>query len=453
MDSEKRNSSTAPGLRRVLGLSDLILYGIILIMPIAPVPLFVLAQKLSGGHAVTTLLLAMIAMTLTAFSYGRMAALYPSAGSAYTYVARGLNPHLGFLAGWAMILDYLLVPVICTIYGALTLQRLIPATSYWLWVFLLAISMTAVNLLGVRATARTNLVLMIVMSVVVLWFIAMAIRFLILGDGVAGLFSLKPFYDPATFRLSAIIGGTSLAALTYGGFDGVTTLAEEVRDPRRNIMLATVLVCLFTGLFGGLQIYLAQMVWPDYKSFRDLETAFLDVSVKVGGAALFQAMAAILIVANLGAGLSAQAGVSRLLFGMGRDNVLPRPIFGYIQPARRIPSYNILIIGVLMLAGALVLNYERAAEVINFGAFLAFMGVNAAAMRESGVRSWREAGRLRWAVIVPLCGFAFCAAIWLGPPTPAKVIGGVWFAAGLIYNAVRTRGFRTAPVPIDLSEA
>jgi len=215
----------------------------------------------------------MVAMTLTAFRYGRMAALYPSAGSAYTYVARGLNPHLGFLAGWAMIFDYLLVPVICTIYGALTLQRLIPATSYWLWVFLLAVSMTAVNVLGVRATARTNLVLMILMSAVVLWFIAMAVRFLILGDGVAGLFSLKPFYNPATFRPSAIVGGTSLAALTYGGFDGVTTLAEEVRNPRRNILLATVLVWLFTGLFGGLQIYLAQMVWPDYKSFRDLETA------------------------------------------------------------------------------------------------------------------------------------------------------------------------------------
>jgi amino acid transporter len=195
------------------------------------------------------------------------------------------------------------------------------------------------------------------------------------------------------------------------------------------------------------------MVWPDYKTFRDLETAFLDVSVKVGGPVLFQAMAAILIVANLGAGLSAQAGVSRLLYGMGRDNVLPRPISGHIQATRRIPSYNILIIGVLMLAGAVILNYERAAEVINFGAFLAFMGVNAAAMRESGIRSWRDAIRLRWAVIVPLCGFAFCAAIWLGLPTPAKVIGGIWFAAGLAYNAVRTRGFRTAPVSIDLSEA
>ena len=449
MSTETTQETTAPGLRRVLSLWDLILYGIILIMPIAAVPLFGLAQKLSGGHAVTTLLLAMVAMTLTAFSYGRMAALYPSAGSAYTYVGRGLNPHLGFLAGWAMILDYLLVPVICTIYGALTLQRLIPGTSYWLWVVLLAASMTVVNLLGVRATARTNLVLMIVMSVVILWFIAMAIHFLTHGAGVGGLVSSKPFYDPATFRLSAIIGATSLAALTYGGFDGVTTLAEEVENPRRNVLLATVVVCVFTGLFGGLQIYLAQLVWPDYKSFRDLETAFLDVSGRVGGPMLFQAMAAILIVANLGAGLSAQAGVSRLLYGMGRDNVLPRAVFGYIQPGRRIPSYNISIVGILMLAGALALNYERAAEVINFGAFLAFMGVNVAAMRES----WVHSRHRTLATIVPLSGFAFCATIWFGLPAPAKIIGGLWFAVGLAYNAVRTRGFRTAPVPIDLSDA
>jgi amino acid transporter len=150
-------------LRRVLSLWDLILYGIVLIMPIAPVPLFGIVQKLSLGHAVTTILIAMVAMMLTAFSYGRMAAIYPSAGSAYTYVGRGLNPHLGFLAGWAMILDYLLVPLICTIYGALTVQRLVPMVPYVVWAALFAGAMTVVNLRGIRTTARTNLVFCAVM--------------------------------------------------------------------------------------------------------------------------------------------------------------------------------------------------------------------------------------------------------------------------------------------------
>ena len=445
--------SSRPGLRRVLTLWDLILYGIILIMPIAPVPLFGLAQRLSNGHAVTTILIAMVAMTLTAFSYGRMAAVYPSAGSAYTFVGRGLSPHLGFLAGWAMLLDYLLVPLICTIYGALTLQRLIPGSPYWLWATCFAAAMTLVNLRGMRATARLNTLLMFIMLAVVFWFIFLGIRFVVASHGAEGLLSPKPFYDPATFRWPAIVQATSLAALTYGGFDGISTLAEEVDNPRRNILLATVLVCLFTGVFCGFQIYLAQLIWPDYRGFRDLETAFLDVARRVGGSMLFQAFALILLVANLGAGLSAQAGVSRLLYGMGRDGVLPSRIFGHLN-GRRIPAYNIWITGAAVLIGAFILNYERAAEVINFGAFLAFMGVNAAAIRKFHLEQTKVGFRsLMSDLAAPAGGFVFCAAIWIGLPAPSKIIGGLWFVAGILYSAIKTKGFQTAPAMLDLSEA
>jgi amino acid transporter len=441
-------------LRRVLSLWDLVLYGIVLIMPIAPVPLFGIVQKLSLGHAVTTILIAMVAMMLTAFSYGRMAALYPSAGSAYTYVGRGLNPHLGFLAGWAMILDYLLVPLICTIYAALTLQRLLPVVPYVVWAALLAGAMTVVNLRGIRTTTRTNLVFCVVMFGVVLWFMVLAVRFLFGHQGWHGLFAVQPFYSPATFHFSSIAAATSVAALTYGGFDGVTTLAEDVKNPRRNVLLATVLVCLFTGIFGGLQIYLAQRVWPDYRTFTSLETAFMDVSRVVGGAWLFQAMAAILIVANIGSGLSAQAGISRLLFGMGRDGVLPRRFFTYLDPKRNAPAFNICLVGLVAFFGALVLNYERAAELINFGAFLAFMGVNAATVRQFYFN--KIEGRTRRFLpdmLLPLTGFAFCLMIWCSLAMPAKILGSLWFVAGVSYDAVLTRGFRLRPAHVDFTES
>lgn len=443
-----------PRLHRVLSLWDLILYGIVLIMPIAPVPLFGVAQKLSLGHSVTTILIAMVAMVLTAFSYGRMAALYPSAGSAYTYVGRGLNPHLGFLAGWAMFLDYLLVPLLCTIYGALTVHRLVPEVPYAVWAALFAGAMTFVNLQGIRTTAKANLVFCAVMCGVVIWFMVLAVRFLFAHQGWHGLVSVQPFYNPPTFHLSAIATATSVAALTYGGFDGVTTLAEDVKNPRRNVLLATVLVCFFTGIFGGLQIYLAQRVWPDYTTFPNLETAFLDVSLKVGGVLLFNAMAAILIIANLGSGLSAQAGVSRLLFGMGRDGVLPRRVFAYLDPQKNTPVYNIGMVGVLAFAGSLVLNYERSAELINFGAFLAFMGVNAATIRQFHFRKieGRTPGLLK-DLIVPGAGFVFCLAIWLSLARPAKLAGAAWFLVGITYAAVITRGFRRKPVPIDFAES
>ena len=422
-------------------------------MPIAPIPLFGVAQKLSDGHAVTTILLAMVAMVLTAFSYGRMAAIYPAAGSAYTYVGRGLNAHLGFLAGWVMFLDYLLIPLICTIYGALTVQRLVPEVPYAVWALLFALSMTIVNLRGTKATAAANLILMLVMSAVVLVFIYFAIQFLWRADGWHGLLSTTPFYDPRTFRFSSIATATSVAALTYIGFDGVSTLAEEVENPRRNILFATVFVCLFTGVFGGLQIYLAQRVRPDFHSFANLETAFLDVSADVGGRWLFGAMAGILIVANIGSGLGAQAGVARLLYGMGRDNVLPRRFFAQLSGKRATPAYNVCLVGVLSFAGALVLNYERSAELINFGSFLAFMGVNAAVIRQFWfAKISQNQRRLLPDVIAPALGFLFCLAIWLSLPTTSKIIGGVWMAAGILYGGIKTRGFRTVPTFTDFSE-
>lgn len=444
--------SGPPKLRRVLTLWDLILYGIILIMPIAPVPLFGLVQRLSNGHAVTTILLAMIAMVLTAYSYGRMASLYPSAGSAYVYVGRGLNAHLGFLAGWAMFLDYLLVPLVCTIYGALTLHRLMPEVPYVVWAAVLVGAMTFINLRGIRATSGANFVLLLVMMAVVLAFIVLAVRFLFVRHGWHGLVALQPFYNPATFHLSSIATATSLAALTYGGFDGVSTLAEDAKNPRRDILLATILVCVFTGFFGGLQIYLAQRVWPDYRLFPNIETAFMDVAQRVGGSLLFQAFALILIVANLGSGMTAQAGLSRLLFGMGRDGVLPPKFFTHLSVKRTTPVYTLWVIGILTFAGAMILDYEQAAELINFGAFLAFMGVNAATIRrfyfapEPGHRPSVVAD-----AIFPAIGFLFCLSIWISLPSHAKILGGAWFVLGIVYDAIQTRGFRESPAMYDLS--
>ncbi len=451
METTEAAAGGAPKLKRVLTLWDLILYGIVLIMPIAPIPLFGVVQKLSNGYGVTTILLAMVAMLLTAFSYGRMAALYPAAGSAYTYVGRGLHPHLGFLAGWAMFLDYLLVPLICTIYGALTVQRLAPQVPYAVWAAVFAGTMTAINLRGIRATVKTNLALMCVMCAVVLVFIALAVRFLLGRQGAAGLISLEPFYQPGTFHFGAIATATSVAALTYGGFDGVTTLAEDVKNPRRNVLLATVLVCLFTGVFGGLQIYLAQRVWPDYRTFSNLETAFMDVSRVVGGPLLFHAMAAILIVANLGSGLSAQAGVARLLYGMGRDGVLPRR-FARLDPKRNTPAFNIVLVGIAAFLGALKLDYERAAELINFGAFLAFMGVNASVIRAYYFRRGNGRRSVLADAAAPGLGLIFCFAIWLSLPGPAKLLGAIWFVFGAAYDAIKTRGFRNKPAAIDFSE-
>jgi amino acid transporter len=495
------NSASVPHLRRVLTLWDLIFYGIVLIQPIAPVPLYGVAQKLSDGHFVTIVFIAMVAMMITAFSYGRMAAVYPAAGSAYTYVGRGLNPHLGFLAGWAMILDYLLQPLINTVWISTALhERYMPRVPYVVWAALIVSIVTLLNLRGIKSSARANKVLLFFMFIVVGLFVGLAVYFLLHGQGPAGLLSTKPFYDPAHFDRQRIWMATSFAALTYIGFDGVTTLSEDVENPKRNVLLAVVLTCLFAGLFSGLESYLGARVWPNWQTFPNLETAFMDICRRVGGPFLFHAMGAIIIVAAFGSALTGGLGAARLLFGMGRDNVLPRKFFGYLSPSSNTPSYNLLLIGLLAFGGAVGLNYignayEHAAELLNFGAFLAFMGVNMAtfwqftAVRDSGQKWWLLAGLLvcfavywwpfpssmRVGVIVlyilgvvylsvnrrrlladtllPLGGFVFCFLIWLNLNHVAKTVGFIWFVIGVMYVAVKTRGFRAAPVMIDFSDS
>jgi len=459
-DSNSPLETSAPSLKRVLSLWDLVFYGIVLIQPIAPVPLYGVAQKLSDGHFATTILIAMFAMLITAVSYGRMAALYPAAGSAYTYVGKGLNPHLGFLAGWAMFLDYVLQPLINTVWIATALHaRYLPSVPFVAWAGIIAAIITLLNLRGVRSSARANKVLLFSMFVVVAAFLVLAIRFLFRADGLSGLFSIKPFYDPATFNSHRVWTATSFAALTYIGFDGVTTLAEEVKNPKRNLLLATVLVCLFTGVFGGLEVYLGHLVWPNWHTFPNLETAFMDICRRVGGTMLFNAMGVILILAAFGSGLAGTLGAARLLFGMGRDNVLPRKIFGHLSPGSSTPSYNILIIGAVTFVGAVLLNlignaYEHAGELLNFGAFLAFMGVNLATLWQFGL-TLRPGHRRRIVadILLPAVGFLFCSLIWWNLNGLAKMIGGLWFAIGLLYLAITTSGFRRSPAMIDFKDS
>jgi len=442
-----------PQLKRVLGLRDLIFYGIVLIQPIAAIGLFGIASQVSRGHMVTTLLIAMVGMMLTAISYGRMASLFPSAGSAYTYVGKGLNIHLGFLAGWVMFLDYLIIPIINTVYGALSLHRLMPSVPFFVWVVLFITLITFLNLRGIRSTARSNELLLFIMCVVISVFIVLAIRYIFHAQGWNGLLSYKPFYNPETFNFAAIMTATSFAALTYIGFDGVTTLAEEVKNPRRNMLLAPVLVCLFTGLFSGLQIYLAQQVWPDYNSFTNPETAFFDVSARVGGTLLFNAVAIILCVACLGSGLAGQVGAARLLYAMGRDGVFPKKFFSHLNSKTSTPDFNILFIAVLTIIISLIISYQGAAELLNFGAFLAFMGVNIAALRQFFfLRPPGENRNVLKDAILPLLGFLVCFFIWISLPSPAKIVGGIWLLIGLIYLFIKTRGLKQKPVELDFKD-
>jgi putrescine importer len=435
-----------PQLRRSLTLWDLVFYGIVLVQPVAPMGIFGVVSQEARGHVITTILIGMFAMLLTALSYGRMARAYPSAGSAFTYVGQELHPALGYVTGWSMVMDYVLNPMICTIYCSKVAMNFLPGVPYPLWVAIFAALFTMLNLRGVKASARTNEVLAVGMFIVVILFVAAAVRYLT-GVSLGRADLIRPFYDPATFSLPVVLTGASIACLTYIGFDGISTLSEEVENPRRNILLATVLTCVITGILASVLVYLAQLVWGNWTGFPDVDTAFVHVSGKAGGPWLFALVNLTLLVANLGSGTGAHLGAARLLYGMGRSDALPRRFFGAVDPRHNIPRNNVLLVGVLAFAGGLLLTYQLGAEMLNFGAFIAFMGVNLAAF----VRYWVRSDERRIAnFILPILGFLVCLYLWLSLRWPAKVAGGAWLAAGVIYGAIKTRGFRERAISFDI---
>jgi putrescine importer len=447
------NLTSEPHLNRVLGLWDLVIYGMILMQLVSPVPIYGLIQSRSAGNALPTIIFALFAILFTAFSYGRMTTMFPMAGSAYTYVARGVNVHLGFVVGWAMFLDYMIVPLISIIIPALALQRLLPWLPFPLLTLIVAAGMSALNLGGVKATNRVNTFVLITTGAVLIIFFVLAVRFLFLKTGLSGVLSIKPFYDPEVFNFKAIISGTSLAALTYIGFDGVTTLAEDTINPKRNIVRATVLICLLTGLISGIQLYLFQMVWPEWMKFPNLDTAYLDIMKLVGGALLFGVFSVIMSVSQFASGMSGQVSAARLLYGMGRDNILPKKIFGYLSKKRHNPSRNIMMLGLFVFIGSLVLPLERACDLLNFGAFLGYMGVNMATIWCYYIKP--EASHTRNIfkdLMLPLIGFGFCLLMWLGLPTLSKLVGTGWLLIGLTYYAIKTKGFRVKQVLFNFEE-
>ena len=452
--ASETGSHAQPHLKRVLGLWDLVYYGVILTSPIAAVPLYGTGQVLSHGHTVSTLLIAMVAMSVTAVSFGRMAHVYPSAGSVYTYISRELNPHFGFVVGWAMFLEYLFQPIQNALYAVLAIQRMLPLIPFAILAALAVGLITMMTVQGIRFTARTNEVLLGFMVLVTTIFLIESFRYVVLHDHFTGLFSMQPIYNPATFNLRALAAGTSLAALVFIGFDGVSVLAEEVKNPKRNVMLAAVLVVLFTGLFSGLQVYLAQRVWPDYTTLQNPETAFMDVARLASGPLLFTAYGVMLLVSSIACGLAGHVGASRLLYSMGRDDVLPKKIFGYISPKKSNPIYNVWIIGVLAYIGVITIPWEHAAEVTTFGALLAFMGVNLAALKHFWF-SKEAVGQRNFFVdcFVPAFGFAFCFGLVFSLQAWTKYAGLFWLVVGIIYAAYKTRGFTIRPKLIDFSQS
>lgn len=474
METSTTSASAAPRLRRTLTLWDLILYGVIVIQPVAPMSVFGVLSDRGHGHVVTAILIAMVAMLFTGISYGRMARAYPSAGSAFTYVAQEVNPGVGFVTGWSMVMDYMLNPLICTVWCAGQAHQFAPGVPSWIWKIFFAVVFTLLNIRGVKTSARINAVMAMLMGMVVVAIFVAGARY-IFGAPQGTISYLTPFYDPHTFTWGNLFGCTSIAVLTYIGFDGISTLSEEAENPRRNILLATVLTCLVIGALSAAEVYVAQLIWPASQPFPDVNTAYSYIAGRAW-MPLFSVVGFTLLLANFGSGFGSQLGAARLLYGMGRSNALPKSFFGAVDQKNHVPRNSVIFVGAVALIGAFVLEivagyktyslgstpltwdlfkqimnggeaYGLGAEMLNFGALIAFMGVNVAALLRYYVRA--EEKKLTY-LVPPVLGFVICLALWLNLSRPAMIVGSIWMAAGILFGAVKTKGFRGSLINFEL---
>ncbi len=426
-------------LKRVLTFKDILIFGIVFLNPIAPFALFGVINYKTGGHMALAYFIGMIAMAFTAYSYGKMAGAFPVAGSTYTYTQRVINPYVGFITGWMMFLDYVLLPLQINIVAAIYANALIPSIPNWMWVFIFSIFIAIVNYMGIQLTAKVDIVVAIFSLACLITFVIFAVHAVNNGVGTGTLFSMKAIYNPSTSTFTGVISGVGTAALSFLGFDAVTTLAEESVNPSKDIGKAAIMTCLIGGTLFIVQAYVGALVWPNYNTYPNVDSAFIFIIEKVGGHLLVVFCSVAFIVALIAGGVVAQAGASRLLYGMGRDNVIPKKVFAYLDPKHKTPVYNILIMSIISILGALILNLETASDLVCFGAFIGFMFVNLSVLVHFYIRKKERNGiKFIWNLVFPMMGFAICFYIWINMSKISKIVGFSWMAIGIIYGLVKS---------------
>lgn len=431
-------------LNRTLTLGPLVLFGLAYMAPMIVLGTFGVLDEVSGGVVPTAYLLALVAMLFTAISYGRMARAFPVAGSAYTYTRKAIDSRVGFLVGWAVLLDYFWLPTVIWLIGASYLSTAVPGVPKWLWIVLFIALTTILNVLGLKLATNVNLLLMAMQVLVLLFFV-------ILSFGhVGGGLSAAPFWHPGA-TMSGVAAGAAVAAYSFLGFDAITTLTEETLDAKRTVPRAIVLVTAIGGLVFVVASYATQLVASSVH-VSDPDSAAYDIAGAIGGRLFAAVFLAGLVITQFASGVAAQASASRLLYAMGRDTVLPKRVFAFLSDRFKTPLVNIVIIGCVGLLGVF-LDISTAASFINFGAFTAFTFVNlcviALAIRNrtlTGVRAWLVN------LVVPLIGAA--VDIWLltNLDRQAIIIGLCWLVLGIALLAYVTRGFRRLPPEVGFSE-
>lgn len=442
--------------KKVLGLGSLICFGLAYMAPTVVFNYYGPLSVASNGMYPSVMICTAIAMLFTAFSYANMAGVFQKSGSAYIYVQQSLNPHMGFLAGWVMLLDYLLLPMVCFLLVGVYLNSYIPAVPAPVWIVLLVMGCFVVNMFGIRNTAKVDNIIVGAQLLLMAVFTIVGIITVLKGgiDGTSnGLIDPTAFINPEYFEAKLILYPAAILCVSFLGFDAVSTVSEEAKNPESTIPKAIVLVCLGAGLIFTFIAYIAQVMWPvGWKEMTDSDAGIFELLGKITLIPYLDIVFLIIDgIGSIACALTGQAAVVRIMYNMGRDNILPKKVFAKMNK-HGVPIANLIIVAVIGLSGMLFAeNLVAGVELISFGAISGFILVNISVPAYFLIKKKRRGGKavLMYAVL-PLLATAVCVVLWINMSASAKTVGLIWLAIGALILAIQTKGFRKLPPEIEL---
>jgi amino acid transporter len=443
------------GLKRVLTLKYLIAFGLAYLAPTVVFNYYGIITKLSGGMMALVYVIATVVLIFTAYSYTRMVKAFPVAGSAYTYVLRAVNPKVGFMTGWVMLLDYLLLPMICYLLIGFYMNENIPAVPVWVWVVALCFVGAVINIIGVKTAAVFDTFIVTAQIIFTVAFVVLCIVFVQDGGGTGTLFMSSAIFNPETFDFGNMMWAASILACSFLGFDAVSTLAEETKDPGTTVSKAIIIIVVGAGVMFAVVSYFSQLAWPEaYTDIVDEDTGIFELLPMIGGKVLPMVF---LVTDNFASFVCAMAGiaaVARILFGMGRDGMLPKRFFGTLNKKWQTPANNIILTSAVALTAVLYSdNLLGAASLVSFGALIGFAMVNYSVIGHFFIRERRRSGSdIGKYLILPGVGAGLCIWLWFSIDASAKTLGGIWVVVGLVVLGVMTKGFRVDPKEMDMAE-
>lgn len=457
MSEKAQTPNTNNGeFKKVLGLGSLICFGLAYMAPTVVFNYYGPMSVASQGMYPTVMLCTAIAMFFTAFSYASMSKIFQKSGSAYVYVQQSLNPHVGFVAGWVMLLDYLLLPMVCFLLVGVYMNTYVPAVPTGVWVVILVLLCFLLNARGISGTAKADTVIVAAQLIMMAIFVIVGIITVVRGgiDGnTNGLFDLTAFYNPEYFEAKLVLYPAAILCVSFLGFDAVSTLSEEAKNAERDVPKAIVLVCLGAGLIFTFIAYIAQIMWTNgWQQMTDPDSGIFELLAKIS---LIPHMDVVfLVIDNIGSiacALSGQAAVVRIMYNMGRDNILPKKFFGKMNK-NGVPINNLIVVAAIGLVAILFSeNVMAGAELISFGAITGFILVNISVpVYFLGRRKERGGKAIFMYGIMPSIAAIICIVLWINITAMGKTVGLIWLAIGLVILTIKTKGFRQLPPEMEL---